>query len=306
MPERHTHTWAPYRFESDRIVRTDDQPESWPDGSIVKMGMDLFRDEEWPVVGKYGRELWRCDMCNRSYTMTESLGVACCPHGCDTGKWVKSSTITDLRRDVFRVIDANPDVRFVVETEFVGSVVSRWEIGDDAAKGLANVYRTTPDRAAGLYDLDHDIRRQKRPNVTLATSVTNQQQADERLPQLIQCHDLCGALWIYYGGAEPVDWKFWNPGNPKSEGEWMASVEGVGVTGKNRPIPVIIRTEGQPTNIEYVRNTVRQCEEAGVGCWIESMNLEWVCKDGSRFPVCDERNWPDDLRAVNERWTEAQ
>ena len=106
------------------------------------------------------------------------------------------------------------------------------------------------------------------PNVWLGVSVENQQTADERIPHLLRT-----PAAVRFLSVEPllsaVDLRFWDPRNPKSEGEWMASIEEVGVIGKNRPVDwVIVGGESgpgaRPMEADWARSLRDQCVEAGV------------------------------------------
>jgi len=130
-------------------------------------------------------------------------------------------------------------------------------------------------------------------NVWLGTSVEDQTTADERIPHLVQtpaavrflsCEPLLGTVDVT--GGPWLDW--------------------VIVGGESGP-------RARPCNVEWIREIVRQCREAGVPCFVKQLGAkpydlagDSLCDDGS-VPVgayldlhsCkggDMSEWPEDLR----------
>lgn len=91
-----------------------------------------------------------------------------------------------------------------------------------------------------------------------------------------------------------LDLKFWNPANPQSEGEWMAAVEGVGVTGKNRPVDWVIcggesGQNARPTHPDWVRSIRDQCVGATVPFFFKQWG-EWYPIHGTGWLHGDEED----------------
>lgn len=146
------------------------------------------------------------------------------------------------------------------------------------------------------------------PNVWLGVSVENQRWADERIPLLFQT-----SAAVRFLSCEPllapIDLKLWNPRDPKSEGQWMAAVEGVGVIGMNRPVDwVIIGGESgphaRPCDVSWIRSIRDQCRAASVPCFVKQLGSRPLFPDAEcaigNDPIHGKggnpSDWPADLR----------
>ena len=139
------------------------------------------------------------------------------------------------------------------------------------------------------------------PNVWLGVSIENQATADERIPWLLQtpaavrflsCEPLLGPLLI----------RWWLDGNHPSGHRPDWAIIG-GESGR----------EARPCNLAWLRSMVRQCQDAGVPCWVKQLGsysvggcaalvdpespalwdsrFHWHHKAGA-----DPAEWPEDLR----------
>lgn len=91
--------------------------------------------------------------------------------------------------------------------------------------------------------------------------------------------------------TEPLRIEFWDRANPKSEGQWMASVEGVRVTGMIAVQDVArvtvsgqVGPDARPLHPDWVRAIRDQCEAAEV---------EFIFEGWGRFTPEDPDCWPD-------------
>ena len=110
----------------------------------------------------------------------------------------------------------------------------------------------------------------------LAGPIHTQTDADQLLPAFAKCTDVARWIGALIEPQEEIDLKMWNPADPQSDGEWMASVEGVGVIGKIRPIDrVVVRGGVQPMHPDWVRSIRDQCDIAGVPFWFDGWG-EWL------------------------------
>lgn len=197
------------------------------------------------------------------------------------------STMQDVRRRLFQLIDDTPNLDWIILTKRPQNVRKMWP-------------RYTYD-ACATGDCPHDRQSEcvvelHRENVWLLTSISDQQSADAMIPPLLECRDLVPVLGV---SAEPlvgpVDLRMWNPSNPQSEGEWMASVEGVGVIGKIRPLDwVIVGGESgrnaRPMHPDWARSLRDQCQAAGVPYFFK----QW----GEFLPQCNNPFQPKSYKFV--------
>jgi protein gp37 len=114
------------------------------------------------------------------------------------------------------------------------------------------------------------------PNVWLGVSVENQEQADKRIPLLLQTpaavrflsvepllERISLAQWlpIWFDGCES-QWRRATKDNPGSGVEHRKGIGWVIVGGESGP-------GARPCNVEWIRSIVRQCREAGVSCFVK-------------------------------------
>lgn len=127
-------------------------------------------------------------------------------------------------------------------------------------------------------------------NIWLGVSVEDQATADERIPELLKtpaavrflsCEPLLGPLDLRLRDSNrrgpPFNDITWDPAHPRSDGEWMAAIEHVGVIGKarNNQFWVIVGGEsgphGRPMHPEWARSIRDQCQAAGVAFFMKQM-----------------------------------
>jgi hypothetical protein len=170
---------------------------------------------------------------------------------------------------------------------------------------------------------DGFMRRWPLPNVQLGVSVEDQATADARIPLLLQT-PAAKRFVSYEPALGPVDFRPWLndiriPSCMSGDGPYQ---------GPNRLDQIIVGGESgpgaRPFDIQWARNTVRQCREAGVACFVKQMgscitglNLDgppvsspprregflvhWTDKKNNTFGLCDRKGgdpseWPEDLR----------
>jgi len=135
-----------------------------------------------------------------------------------------------------------------------------------------------------------------------------------------RCRDKPGAGWLHAGSHKPADgtWKVCPEckGYPSKAGvlDWVI------VGGESGP-------KARPCNVEWIRDVVRQCQEAGVPCFVKQLgaNVE-VCdiidaadyfpglvklsparRPNARVHLADRKGgdpaeWPEDLRVREFPW----
>lgn len=155
------------------------------------------------------------------------------------------------------------------------------------------------------------------PNVWLVTSAENQEQADRRIPVLLEVpavvHGVSAEPML-----EPIDFARWMPTHATDEhGEcphWCPAC------GPTEPVPrldwIIVGGESgagaRPFDLGWARQTIQQCREAGVACFVKQLGawpVMWPlmgqgpsayanrCALGCAHGKCgDPSEWPEDLR----------
>ena len=141
-------------------------------------------------------------------------------------------------------------------------------------------------------------------NVWIGTSVEDQQRADERIPELLKI-----PAAVRFLSVEPllgaVDLKIDNHCNETSCS--CAKIDWVIVGGESG-------AQARPCNVEWIRGVVKQCQSAGVACFVKQVGTRPVCDcsmavesfssnccEHFPFPIRhpkggDMAEWPEDLR----------
>ena len=215
------------------------------------------------------------------------------------------ATIGDARQRLFRTIDATPNLNWLVLTKRIKNVLSMWP-DLPGERGYSPEYR--------------------RHNVYLGTSIACQEDAERNIPELLECRDLCRGVFL---SIEPligpvdltttclhVSRETYGLG-----GAYMspphAGVDQVIVGGESGP-------NARPCRVEWVRSIVRQCQAAGVPCFVKQLGanpvglrfsiddngspfcIEGDCFRGGEKPLDkkggDPAEWPEDLRVRRLAW----
>lgn len=134
------------------------------------------------------------------------------------------------------------------------------------------------------------------PNVGLGVSVENQATADARIPLLLRTP--AAMRFVSYEPAlGPVDFR--------ADPEWLSGEMGY-LKGGPKLDQIIVGGESgpgaRPFNVEWARNTVRQCKAAGVACFVKQLGANvhetWLTnpKDFRSRKGGDPSEWPADIR----------
>lgn len=147
------------------------------------------------------------------------------------------------------------------------------------------------------------------PNVWIGASVEDQQRADERIPWLCQtpaavrflsCEPLLG----------PVDLNFaCEPRQSDGSLERGRYLKGVNALRESGIHWVIIGGESgrdaRPCHVDWILDLVRQCQAAGVACFVKQLGGYVFAKGGDQITIRlkfrdskggDPSEWPEDLR----------
>lgn len=137
---------------------------------------DVFEDWSGPVLDHHGKQLYG--------NSQNGVGTPS-PIRYD----LDPTELDDLRRDLFALIDATPNLDWLLLTKRPENIRRMWPMfhlpdpGPHGGNFLGQTYHRT-------------LR-----NVHLGTSVSNQATADKMLPELLKCRDLCPVLFV---SAEPL------------------------------------------------------------------------------------------------------
>lgn len=99
------------------------------------------------------------------------------------------------------------------------------------------------------------------PNVWLGCSVENQDAADRRIPELLKTPAAVRFLSVE-PLLGPVD--FFNADRDGLRGGMRGAIHWIIVGGESGP-------NARPCDVEWIRNIVRQCKEAGVPCFVKQL-----------------------------------
>ena len=164
------------------------------------------------------------------------------------------TTMNDLRHDLFKLIDATPNLDWLLLTKRPENVRKMW--------ALCRTHTEVPcGETVGGY----------RNNVWLLTSIATQADADKNIPELLECRDLVPVLGV---SAEPLL-------GPLTLDPWLSSLDWTIVGGESGP-------HARPMHPDWARNLRDQCHDAGVPFFFKQWG-EWTrcrhkCTAGHEFP----------------------
>ena len=133
------------------------------------------------------------------------------------------------------------------------------------------------------------------PNVWLGTSAENQEQADKRIPSLVQM-----PAALRFVSLEPL------LGPIDLKPKWLERLDWVIVGGESGP-------KARPCNLKWILDIVQQCKAAGVPCFVKQLGTQAVTSNlniwrpygeypaGAHIPLKhpkggDPSEWPEELR----------
>jgi protein gp37 len=271
---------------------------------------DVFEEWDGPIVDSKGQVLYRWP--DGSYT--SNVFSPATPSE-------RLATMDDLRRDLFRLIDATPWLDWLLLTKRPERIRELW-----------------PPRVL-VHNADgqgHDDMTNYRENVWLGCSISIQADADRNLPELLKCRDLAPVLFV---SAEPLledidfrqsfkdgshrnylDGQFYDlpctgvGGYPdftaKTVEPSLSRIHWVIVGGESGP-------HARPCDLAWVRSLVQQCKTAGTPAFVKQLGarpVEGLCMrftDGPRTHLAEQVGqwlkladskggnwfeWPADLR----------
>lgn len=140
----------------------------------------------------------------------------------------------DARRMLFDVIDATPHLDWLLLTKRPENVGRMWP-------GLAYRHRN---------------------NVWLGTSISDQETADRKIPQLLKSHDRAAKLFV---SAEPLL-------DGLNLEKWLPDIDWVIVGGESGP-------GARPCHLVWIRDIVDQCRQVGTACFVKQLGANVHAND---------------------------
>lgn len=230
---------------------------------------DVFEDWAEPMVDHLDGDHYTSDVDPSKMVNHEEM------HGLDSVGY-HYTTIDDVRRRLFALIDSTPALDWLLLTKRPENVRKFWP--------AVNVH--TQEQADDRNERGELYRR----NVWIGTSISDQETADNWTPGLAFLGDLAPVRFL---SAEPlvgpIDFSMRFDGTGGSALNF-AGVNLVIVGGESGP-------GARPCSVEWVRDIVRQCAEANVACFVKQLgsNVEpFICLADPKGGNPDE--WPKDLR----------
>lgn len=160
---------------------------------------DVFEDWQGPILNSKGERLW-IDTASAAWLFaskedSERSELA-------RQKGVAAGTMNDVRKRLFALIDATPNLDWLLLTKRPENIEKMWPAIGFPESGVTG----TLGRHLHL------------ANVWLGTSVENQEFADKRIPELLKCRDLSPVLFL---SCEPL----LGPVDLNADGGWLVPWE---------------------------------------------------------------------------------
>lgn len=275
--------WGPYGMRAMAAESSWHQVALWNEkakqaGVIrrVFLGsmMDFFEDYQGAVTLSSGYPMW-CDPPKPNGSVLTRLD--------------------DLRKRAFGVIDRCQNLDFLIVTKRPENIRRMW-----VPRGVEEYLPVPSVFHCGDYA---GVRRR---NVWLLASVENQEQAERRIPELLECRDLSPLLGLSCEPLlGPLDLSWWlfpecdgleedcESGRcncePPSLLDWV--IVG-GESGRN----------ARPCDVEWIRSLVGQCKAAETACFVKQLGANIVDHEATAAYGCaKEKCWPISVSSVGHK-----
>lgn len=176
--------------------------------------------------------------------------------GCDSDGY-HYTTLDDVRRRLFALIDATPNLDWLLLTKRPENVFKMWP----------NTVHAW-EQFIGKRSLSDPPPRLTKPNVWLGTSISDQATADNAIPKLLKLRALSPVLFL---SAEPLV-------GPIEFSDVSRRSDAVKMLGKRALFGidwVIVGGESghnaRPCDAEWIRSIRDQCQAAGVPCFVRQL-----------------------------------
>ena len=260
------YSWCDVQIHGDHHLCGKPQPDKAPRPRVL-LDADPFVEWRYPVYDHQGYTIDK----GESYYETSRGGAR--RHCQDV------VTVTDLTRDLFRLIDQCPNVDWVIRTEHPERI---WKAGfGDILQhscGAKNPNFTNPGAANYKCDCGEIVNRWYRPNVLLGTIARNQAEADARAETLVvRCRDLSPVLFVHFIPTEEIRIP-WLPERLETpiQKRHQFTIEGLDW--------VIASGGSDPVHPDWVRSLRDQTQAAGVPFWFDGWG-EWMWDIANPFGI---------------------
>lgn len=232
---------------------------------------DVFDDTELPVVDNNGRELW----------MSEDERGRYCPMPDDLTRltdleranikdgWFRKAFLADLRHDMFKLIDATPNLDWVLLTKRPENILRMWPTVEGrpyvAEAGAMNDYQLN-----------------RRENVWLIFSASDQPSLEAGLPHLLACNDFVPVIGL---SLEPLLGPIDLSGVMDPAGvDYVENIPACQTGGSPLDWIIIGGESGpnaRPCALEWIDDIRRQCAQSGVPCFVKQMGSNPVTENAN-------------------------
>lgn len=280
--DKHYHKvqWGPHGTRVKTVAANWAKPLKW-NREAAEAGVrarvfcaslaDVFEDWDREIRDHKGKVVHKCEQCGTLHggDSISAYGFECGavaapfdknPRRC--GGLCRVISMDDLRRDLFALIDATPELDWILLTKRPENIKAMWPRG----------------YGAKIVDPDYQFFRR---NVWLLTSIAEQADYDKNRWPLAECRELVPVLGY---SAEPLVGPidlgddFWESG---------CCVDWVIVGGESGP-------DARPMHPDWARSIRDQCLAAGVAFhfkqWGESLPFDQCGAAGIKLPIEDAMN----------------
>jgi len=222
---------------------------------------DVFEAWDGPLLDSHSDTLFRCAQCQHDWSRNmanydPTKGANACPACGIPG--ANDLSMNEVRRDLFTLIARTPHLDWLILTKRPGNAKAFFDKLSFDARGDCIPFART--------DVPPTWNESPLGNVWLGVSAENQKTADERIPILLKTP--AAIRFVSYEPAlEPIDFAL-NKGQPRERLNWI--IVG-GESGKG----------ARPFKIVWAEQTVKQCREAGVACFVKQIGscvYDCLCK----------------------------
>lgn len=235
-----------------RFCGCDDFVPVEPQSPRVLLLADVFEDWQGPIQNSYGDTMMICPNGHiDSWVWGAAPKQIDCSHSC--GADTRPMTMADLRARLFRMIDATPNLDWILVTKRPENILRMWR--ENSLERTAELWGKIGGRNALLF----------RHNVWLLTSVEDQASANKRIPELLKCRDLCPVLGLSMEpllGPVDLHLRAWQDIHGENGIDWTIA------GGESGP-------GARPMHPDWVRSIRDQCDAAGVPFFFKQWG-EWM------------------------------
>lgn len=245
---------------------------------------DVFEDWQGPMVNASGNQIHAC----RKSLLSEAWVVEG-EHRASCVACHEPLTMNDVRARLFQLIDATPNLDWLLLTKRPENVRRMWPIPEwNACLSGDCPHDTQAECDRSLADPEVN----RRDNVWLGVSCSTQDDCDRMIPELLKCRDLAAKLFVSLEPLiEPVDLSLVEVEVGSAKGGYPAFplIDWVIVGGESG-------TAARPCNVEWIRDVVQQCKAAGVPCFVKQL--------GSRLVITGDQHpgWPGQYDESTDEW----